>query len=213
MYTPEHFAEARPDELRQLIRAHPLGMLVTHGARGLDANHLPCLLDAAPAGSPSTLLAHVARANPLWREVADGDAVLVVFRGPQGYVSPNWYPGKQDDPAQVPTWNYEVVHAHGRIRVRDEEAFVRGVVARLTRTHEASQPEPWKISDAPADYLSSQLANIVGLEIPIERLEGKRKLSQNREARDALGAAGGLEASAQHDLAAAIRGTRAAGEM
>jgi transcriptional regulator len=102
-----------------------------------------------------------------------------------------------------------VVHAHGRIRVRDEEAFVRGVVARLTRTHEASQPEPWKMSDAPADYLSSQLANIVGLEIAIDRLEGKRKLSQNREARDALGAASGLEASDQHDLAAAIRGTRA----
>jgi transcriptional regulator len=210
MYAPEKFAEARPGELHRLIRAHPLGMLVTHGARGLDANHLPCLLDEAPAGSGDacTLLCHVARANPLWRDVTDGDAVLVVFRGPQGYISPNWYPGKQDDPAQVPTWNYEVVHAHGRIRVRDDEAFVRGVVARLTRTHESSQPHPWKMTDAPDDYLGDQLGQIVGLEIAVTRLEGKRKLSQNREARDALGAAAGLASSAQHDLADAIRRTR-----
>lgn len=210
MYLPEHFAEARPEEVQHLIRAHPLGALVTHTARGLDANHVPFLLDAPgdAADGPGTLLCHVARANTIWQDIADGDAVLVVFRGPQGYISPNWYPGKHDDPAQVPTWNYEVVHAHGRIRVRDEEPFVRGVVARLTRMHEAAQPAPWKMSDAPTDYLASQLAKIVGLEIAITRLEGKRKLSQNRDARDADGAASGLAASGQQALADAMRSTR-----
>ncbi len=211
MYIPDHFSEARPEELHRLIQAHPLGVLVTHAVRGLDANHLPFMLDApgdAADGTPATrgtLLAHVARANPLWREVTDGDAVLVVFRGPQGYISPNWYPSKQDTPEQVPTWNYEVVHAHGRIRIRDEEAFVRGVVARLTRTHEASQPAPWKMGDAPAGYLAEQIAQIVGIEILIDRLEGKRKLSQNREARDAAGAMRGLDASGSVELAEAMR--------
>jgi transcriptional regulator len=206
MYVPDKFAEPRPDERARLVRAHPLGMLVTQGARGLDANHLPFLLDEAP-GAPGTLLAHVARANPLWREVADGDAVLVVFRGAQGYVSPNWYPSKQDTPEQVPTWNYEVVHAHGRIRVRDEAPFVRGVVARLTRTHEAAQPQPWKMGDAPAAYLAGELAQIVGLEIAVTRWEGKRKLSQNREPRDFDGAVRGLDASGKAELAAAMRRT------
>jgi len=203
MYLPPHFAEPRAEELHRIVRENPLGMLVTHGAAGLDANHLPFFLlpDQGPNG---VLHAHVARANPVWREVAEGHPVMVVFRGVQGYMSPNWYPGKRETHRRVPTWNYEVVHAHGTIHVRDDEAFVRGVVARLTREHEASQPAPWKMGDAPADYLSDMLGKIVGLEIRVERFEGKRKLSQNHEARDREGAMRGLVESGRSDLASAM---------
>lgn len=204
MYRPEQFAEFRPEELHRIVREHPLGMLVTHTASGLEANHVPFLLDQEP-GALGRLLAHVARANPVWQEVGDGAAVLVVFRGVQGYISPNWYPSKQETHRHVPTWNYEVVHAHGRIRVRDEEKFVRGVVARLSRTHEVNEPRPWKMSDAPEDYVTEQLSQIVGIEIELTRLEGKRKLSQNREPRDFEGTVRALEQNGQHDLAQAMK--------
>jgi transcriptional regulator len=128
----------------------PLGRLVSQGPEGLDANHLPWLLDPE-AGDPAAggvLLAHVARANPLWRELSEGAPVLVLFGGPQAYISPNWYPGKQETHRRVPTWNYEVVHAHGRLYVHDDEKFLRGLLARLTRQHEASQPRPWKMGEA-----------------------------------------------------------------
>jgi transcriptional regulator len=203
VYTPAHFLEARDGELHRLLRTHPLGMLVTHGTQGLDANHVPFLLDP-DRGEHGTLLAHVARANPVWQQVEDGDAVLVVFRGAQGYVSPNWYPSKQEHHRHVPTWNYEVVHAHGRIRIRDDATFVRGVVARLTREHEASQPRPWKMGDAPADYIADLVTKIVGLEVEVARWEGKRKLSQNREPRDFDGVRDALEARGDASLAAAM---------
>lgn len=207
MYIPPLFNESRPEELHRIIREHSFGMLVTHRAAGLDADHLPFLLDAdrGPLGS---LLAHVARANPVWREVGDGDRVLVVFRGAHGYISPNWYPSKQETHRHVPTWNYEVVHAHGRIRVRDDEKFLRGVVGRLTRAHEADQPRPWRMSDAPADYLAEQLAHIVGIEIELTRIEGKRKLSQNRELRDFDGTVQALESCGQRELAQTMRQTK-----
>lgn len=211
MYLPPHFAEPNVEELQRIVRENPLGLLVTHGAAGLDANHLPFLLDAGEGeGDGGVLLAHVARANPVWREGASGSEVLVVFRGVQGYVSPNWYPGKHETHRRVPTWNYEVVHAHGRLQVRDDEKFVRGVVARLTREHEVRQPQPWKMGDAPADYLAEQLRHIVGLEIRIRRLEGKRKLSQHHEARDREGAIRGLEAQGNPGLAQAMKNTGSA---
>lgn len=194
MYIPKPFAESRPDVLHRLIREHSLGMLVTHGSDGLDANHIPFELDAG-AGSQGILRCHVARANPLWRSVENGANVLVVFRGEEAYISPSWYPGKRDNHKQVPTWNYSVVHAHGRISVHDDEKFVRGVVARLTRAHEASQPVPWKMADAPSDYIDAMLKAIVGIEIEITRLEGKFKLSQNRESRDRTGAGEALIAA------------------
>lgn len=203
MYIPSLFAESRAEELHRIMCEHPLGMLVTHRAAGLEADHLPFLLDA-DRGPQGTLLAHVARANPVWQEVRDGDPVLVVFRGVQGYISPNWYPSKPETHRHVPTWNYEVVHAHGQIRVRDDEKFLRGVVGRLTRTHEADQPRPWRMSDAPADYLSDMLAQIVGIEVELTRIEGKRKLSQNRDERDFEGATQALESRGQHDLAQAM---------
>lgn len=150
MYTPLHFAETRPEELHRIIREHPLGILVTQAAGGLDANHLP--FEFHPdQGSCGTLHAHIARANPLWKEVASEPAVMVVFRGVEGYISPSWYPSKHETHQQVPTWNYEVVHAHGRLRVMDDEKFVRGVLARLTREHEAKEARPWKMGDSPQD--------------------------------------------------------------
>lgn len=206
MYLPAHFAEPRVDELHRLIQAHPLGTLVSHGADGLDANHLPFLLDAQ-AGEAGTLLAHVARANPLWQTLTDGAPVLVVFHGPQGYISPSWYPGKQDAHRRVPTWNYEVVHAHGTLHVHEDEKFLRRVLALLTRTHEAAEPQPWKMGDAPADYLAEQLQRIVGIEVRITRLVGKRKLGQNHELRDREGAIQALDARGQSPLAQAMRDT------
>lgn len=207
MYLPPHFAEPRLDELHRIVRDNALGLLVTHTAAGLEAQHLPLLLEA-DQGPHGALLAHVARANPVWQEVRDGDSVLVVFRGAQGYVSPNWYPGKQETHRRVPTWNYEVVHAHGTVHVHDDERFVRGVVARLTRQHEAGQPQPWTMGQAPADYLAEQLAHIVGLEVRITRLEGKRKLSQNHAAPDREGAIRGLAAQGNGELAQAMKDTR-----
>ena len=207
MYLPAPFAESCPEELQRIMHAHPLAMLVTQRPDGLEADHLPFLL-IADQGSLGSLQAHVARANPLWRAVRDGDAVLVVFRGTDGYISPNWYPGKQETHRHVPTWNYEAVHAHGRIRVRDDEKFLRAVLGRLTRVHEASEPRPWRMSDAPADYLAEELGQIVGIEIELTRIEGKRKLSQNRDARDFENTVQTLESRGQQDLAAAMRRAR-----
>jgi transcriptional regulator len=183
MYVPADFNEPDPDALRELIVQHPFGSLITHGRSGLDANHIPFEL-LPDDGGLGELHAHVARANPVWQDVANGDEVLVIFRAGDAYISPTWYPSKHVTHRQVPTWNYMVVHAHGRITVRDDAKFVRGVVARLTRTHEASQPVPWKMGDAPADYLDMMLQSIVGLQIEITRLVGKRKLSQNKDAAD-----------------------------
>jgi transcriptional regulator len=209
MYVPAHFAQTDTAELHQLITAHPFGVLVSHTAGGLDANHLPCHLDPAQ-GDLGTLHVHVARANPLWRELADGDTVLVVFSAGDAYISPSWYPSKHEAHRQVPSWNYMVAHAHGRVTIRDDERYVRGVVARLTRTHEAAEEKPWKMSDAPAEFTDTLLQAIVGIEIEITRLEGKRKLSQNKEVRDIVGAgnallARGHEAVGQAMLEAAAK--------
>ena len=205
MYLPTAFEEQRPGALHALIQAHPLGTLVTHGEQGLDANHIPFELDAA-AGPNGTLRAHVARANPVWQQAGD-TAVLVIFHATDGYISPNWYPSKPEHHRHVPTWNYAVVHAHGLLRVRDDERFVRGLVARLTREHEArsQQPRPWKMGDAPTDYIDGLLKVIVGIEVEITRLVGKSKLGQNREVRDRLGAADGLAALGQTGLAQTMR--------
>jgi transcriptional regulator len=197
MYVPTYFEESRTEVLHEFIARHSFGMLVTHGASGLDANHIPFELDTQQ-GKLGTLTAHVARANPVWRDVADGDEVLVVFRIADAYISPNWYPSKHESHQQVPTWNYIVVHAYGRITVRDDERFVRGVVGRLTRKHEASQPAPWKMGDSPSEYIDARLKAIVGLEIEITRLAGKSKLSQNRDARDIRNAGEVLKAQGNH---------------
>lgn len=204
MYIPKQFVEAREEELFRIIRENALGVLVTKNAEGFQANHIPFLLDAE-SGPNGTLIAHVARANHVWTDVSDGEKVLIVFQGVDGYISPNWYPGKQETHRRVPTWNYEVVHVHGTIHVHDDEKFLRGVLARLTRQHEATQPVPWKMTDAPADYIADQLKNIVGIEIRIEKFEGKRKLNQHHEEPDREGAIRGLESQGNEGLARAMR--------
>lgn len=204
MYIPPHFAVAEPAALQRIIREHPLGTLVTHGPQGLDADHVPFEFDAA-AGALGTLTAHVARANDLWQRCPPGAAVMVVFRATQGYVSPNWYPSKHEAHRQVPTWNYEVVHAHGTLTIRDDERFVRGLVARLTRQHEAAEPRPWKMSDSAPEFIDTMLRSIVGIEVAITSLVGKSKLSQNKDARDRLGAADALAARSHDELAQRMR--------
>lgn len=204
MYLPAHFAETRPEELQRIIREHPLGMLVTHGSHGLDADHIPFEYDPGEDGL-GMLSAHVARANPVWQRCPSGTPVMVVFRGAQAYVSPNWYPSKHETHRQVPTWNYEVVHAHGTLTVHDDERFVRRIVARLTRRHEAAEPKPWKMGDSAPEFIDGMLRNIVGIEIAVASLVGKRKLSQNKEARDRLGAADTLAARGIDELAQSMR--------
>lgn len=206
MYLPAHFAIEQPDVLHRIIREHPLGALVTHGADGLDADHIPFEFDPA-IGPLGQLSAHVARANPLWQRCPPGTPVLVIFRGAEAFISPNWYPSKHEAHRQVPTWNYKVVHAHGTLTVRDDERFVRGLVARLTRRHEATEPRPWKMSDSAPDFIDSLLRNIVGIEITVTSLVGKSKLSQNKETRDRLGAADALEQRGQAELARLMRDT------
>jgi transcriptional regulator len=174
--------------MHRIIREHPLGMLVRQGDNGLDADHIPFELDPA-TGPLGILTAHVARANPLWQQCPSGSPVMVVFRGAEAFISPSWYPSKHESHRQVPTWNYEVVHAHGTLTVRDDERFVRGLVARLTRQHEAAELKPWKMTDSAPDYIDAMLRNIVGIEVNLTSLVGKSKLSQNREARDRLNAA------------------------
>lgn len=204
MYIPAHFAMETPSEMHAILREHPLGALVTLGPDGLDANHLPFEFDPT-RGALGLLTAHVARANPVWQQCRDGADVLVIFRGNENYISPNWYPSKQETHRLVPTWNYEVVHVHGRLSVMDEERFVRGVVARLTRDHEAGEPHPWKMGDSPRDYIDGMLRHIVGVEVAITRMEGKAKLSQNREARDRRNAADTLLARGVEGLGNAMR--------
>lgn len=205
MYLPRHFEEIRVDVLHGLIRAHPLGALVTTSANGLEANHVPFEIDPDPAPF-GTLRAHVARANPVWREGAG--SALVIFQGPERYVTPSWYRSKQEDGKVVPTWNYAVVHAHGVLRAIDDAAWLRAFVTRLTDRHEGRRAAPWKVTDAPADYVDKLLTAIVGIELPVARLIGKWKVSQNRPAPDRAGVIAGLAADgddAARAMAAAVR--------
>ena len=188
MYVPPHFEVSNPEVLHDLIVHHPLGVLITQGESGLNANHILFELEAS-ASTHGILRAHVARNNPVWQLSTNGDEVLVVFQADDAYISPNWYPSKHETHQQVPTWNYRVVHAYGKITIYDDEKYVRALVGRLTKKHEANQPKPWKMSDAPRDYMEMMVKSIVGIEIEITRLIGKFKLSQNRENRDRLNAA------------------------
>ena len=191
MYAPKHFEETRVDVLHDLIRTYPFGALVTMTPGGLDANHIPFEIDPTP-GPFGTLRGHVARANPVWQDIAPDAAALVIFQGVDGYVSPSWYPTKAETGKVVPTWNYAVVHAHGVPRFIDDRLWLRAFVEKLTIRHEAGRREPWKITDAPADYIDKQVGAIIGLEMPITRLIGKWKVSQNRPPEDQDGVVQGL---------------------
>ena len=190
MYIPKHFEERRVEILHELIRRHPLGALVTLTARGLEANHIPFEVDPDPAPF-GILRGHIARANPLWRDSQNAEA-LVIFQGPDLYISPSWYATKSETGKVVPTWNYAAVHARGALRFIEDRNWLRIFVEKLTRRHESKRRAPWKVTDAPADFLEAQLGAIVGLEVPITELLGKWKVSQNRPPRDRDGVIDGL---------------------
>ena len=190
MYQPDHFVEDDPEILLAAMRAAPLATLIHAGRGELSADPVPMEVERTADGW--RLTAHVARANPLWRE-ADGQPVLVVFQGPQAYVSPNWYPSKAQHGKMVPTWNYAVVQVRGRLRAIDDPAWVQALVTRLTERHEGTRGTPWHVADAPPDFIAATLRAIVGIEIEVERVEGKFKLSQNRSAEDRQGVVAGLD--------------------
>jgi transcriptional regulator len=193
VYDVQAFREDRVDVLHALIRAHPLATLVTTTAQGLEANHIPLLIDPEPTPW-GTLIGHVARANPVWRAFDRDSEVLAVFQGPQGYITPSWYPSKAEHAKVVPTWNYAVVHAHGPLVIHDDAEWLRTLVTRLTVSQESQREKPWQVTDAPADYVDTMLKAIVGIEIPISRLQGKWKMSQNRLPQDRDGVVKALQA-------------------
>jgi transcriptional regulator len=212
MYVPKHFEETRIEILHELIRAHPLAALVTLTPDGLAANHIPFEIDPEPAPF-GTLRGHVARANSLWRDFSREVQALAIFQGPETYISPSWYPTKQETGRVVPTWNYAVVHAHGPLRAIEDRSWLREFVERLTNRHEASRSAPWKVTDAPAAYIDQQLGAIVGLEMPITRLIGKWKASQNRPAHDQDGVVEGLRHEGRESamaMAGLVRQSRSA---
>jgi transcriptional regulator len=191
MYQPPHFREDRLAVQHALIRAQSLGLLITAGPGGLQANHVPFLIDAGRS-ERGTLRVHLARANPQLHELAAVAECLVVFQGPQQYISPSLYPTKREHGKVVPTWNYITVHAWGRPQVNDDATWLRQQVEDLTVQNEGSRPAPWQVSDAPKPFVAAQLKGIVGIEIPIARIEGKWKVSQNRPAIDQAGVVAGL---------------------
>ena len=191
MYLPRHFAECRDEVLHGLIDAHPFATLVVTGAEGVAVNHLPLLRQG------DVLRGHVAGGNEL--AAMDGAIAMALFRGPQGYVSPNWYPGKHATGREVPTWNYAVAHVHGRLRVVRDADWLRGLLDAMTDRFEATEPSPWRVADAPADHVQKLLGAIAGIEIAIERIEGKFKLSQNHPAANRAGVVEGLGRRAQDD--------------
>lgn len=193
MYTPPAFRQNDLALLHQQINACPLATLVNQGANGLQASHLPLLL-AADEGEFGTLYGHFARANPHWRELLQGET-LAIFQGPQAYISPAWYPSKAEHGKAVPTWNYIAVHARGQAQLIEDSEGLLQLVSRLSAQHEAGRERPWAVSDAPTDYIDTMLRAIVGFALPIQRLEGQWKLSQNRTAADRDGVHKGLSAS------------------
>jgi transcriptional regulator len=201
MYLPPDFREDRVPVLHDAIRQAALGTLVTMGADGLEASHVPMLLD--PGATPyGTLTGHVSRANGQWRRAAPGVAALAIFLGPEAYVSPSWYATKRQTGKVVPTWNYVAVHATGKLGFFDDAERLLALVTRLTETHETGRTAPWAVGDAPPDFIRAQLKGIIGFALPIDRLEGKWKLSQNRTPEDRSGVIEGLRRHGGADEAA-----------
>jgi transcriptional regulator len=201
MYQPAHFQQTDTAVWQTLVHTQPFATLVTPAGAGFTADHLPLEFDAAS----NRLQGHVARANPLWRE-AQGREVLAIFHGPQAYITPAWYAAKQEHGKVVPTWNYAVVHLHGRLEAGGDTTWLRGLVERLTTRHEAARAQPWAVADAPADYIEQMLKAIVGIRIEVTRVEAKWKLSQNRSAADRAGVAQGLADGGDGAMAALVSG-------
>jgi transcriptional regulator len=200
MYLPKHFEQQDLESLTSLLKAYPLGALVTQHEGVLEANHIPFLLDG-PLAASGKLIGHVAKGNPVWKSDFTKQETLVVFQGPESYITPNWYPSKQVHHQVVPTYNYAVVHVYGRLSVTHDEAAKRRVVGDLTASMEKMRDSTWQISDAPAEYIEKMLGAIVGIELTITRIQAKWKVSQNRDAADREGVAQGLGAqlSSQRD--------------
>ena len=190
MYLPSAFREDSIEVQHDFIRAHPLGVLMTSGKGGLMANHIPCLL--YPEGPQGVLRLHMARANPQWQELAAGGECLVVFHGAQAYITPSWYATKAETHKVVPTWNFVAVHVWGQARIHDDPAWVRAQIGALTDAQEKARAQPWRVEDAPEDFIAAQMRAIVGVEIAITRIEGKWKVSQNRTVADRQGVTAGL---------------------
>jgi transcriptional regulator len=191
MYIPRHNEEKRVSVMQALIISQPLGTLVTLGPSGLFASHIPMILEA-DGSEFGVLKGHISRANPQWRDLVPTVDALAIFTGHQHYITPTWYPGTKEHGKEVPTWNYVVVHAYGPLNIIQDEHWLLTNVEKLTNIHEAASPSPWKVSDAPQDFIKSQLKGIIGLELPVQRLEGKWKVSQNRTERDRAGVVDGL---------------------
>ena len=210
MYLPGHFKEDRIEVLRAFVAEQPLATLVSLGADGLVASHLPMLWDPEPAPL-GTLRGHLARPNPQGHpsDAAESPDALAIFVGPAAYVSPSWYPSKREHGKVVPTWNYIAVHAYGPLAIVDDADWLRAFVTRLTDVHEGFSAVPWKVTDAPASFLDAMLKGIVGVEIPLRRVEGKWKLSQNRPATDRAGTVAGLDARADAGSSAVAAAMRA----
>ena len=204
MYQPEHFKVEDIAELHNLMRGRPFATLVSSGSLGLYATHLPTVLKGE--GALGTIECHLARANPHWKDLAGGAGALMIFHGADGYITPNWYASKPETGKVVPTWNYAAVHAYGRPAVMEDAGWLRRHVSELTDQQEAGRQrvgaQPWALSDAPEDYVQVMLRGIVGFRFEISRLEGKWKMSQNREARDSTGVVAGLTARGQGEDAA-----------
>jgi transcriptional regulator len=203
LYVPPLFKEDRIDVLHAAIRGSGLATLVTLTADGLIASHVPMLLDPDPAPY-GTLLGHVARPNPQARGAVPGVQGLAIFQGPDAYITPSWYATKRENGKVVPTWNYVTIHAYGPVEFFDDTERLRAIVTRLTERQEAARAEPWAVTDAPADFIEGMLRGIVGFALPIARLEGKWKMSQNRPAQDRAGVITGLEADGMEDVAELI---------
>lgn len=203
MYTPQSFKEERIEVLHQFVRSNPFGLLVSNGEDGPIATSIPFLLND-DGSSFGMLQAHLARANPHWRSI-DGQNILVIFQGTNEYISPSWYASKDKHGMVVPTWNYVMVQARGRVEVIDDAAWLKRQITALTNHQEAPRPNQWKVSDAPESYIDGEIKHIVGLEIKIEQLEGKWKVSQNRNLQDRSGAAENLQAEGKIAMADLIR--------
>jgi transcriptional regulator len=203
LYVPPLFKEDRIDVVHAAIRRGGLATLVTLNEGGLIASHVPMLLDAEPAPY-GTLLGHVARPNPQARGVTPGVQALAIFQGPDAYITPSWYATKRENGKVVPTWNYVAIHAYGPVEFFDDTERLRAIVTRLTERQESTRGEPWAVTDAPADYIDGMLKGIVGFALPIARLEGKWKMSQNRPAQDRARVVDGLEDEGREDVAALI---------
>lgn len=205
MYVPPHFVEDRLEVLHAAIREAGLATLVTPGAGEFGVSHIPLFLEAGP-GPLGRLVGHLARANSQWRSTPEGSTALAIILGPNGYVSPSWYATKRETGRVVPTWDYVAVHAHGTVRFFDERERLLEVVARLTDRHEHARAAPWKLRDAPPDYLEGLLKGIVGVELTITRLEGQWKASQNKGEADRLGVEEGLRQEGNGAMAALVGG-------